>query len=234
MSPDELGSVRHRRSGGVAQRLWRRAGVLVLDLWLVAGLVRMFSGSREHFLRDVALLLVAVAAVVALVCLGLVERARRRTYELRQHGLVLRGRGQDDGVVIPWATVDPGRIILSSPPRGVAARTPTGLLEWLVRPTTVLVNGWGHLPDGREDVASLHRYEPGASESPFGWWQLRVADPVDLLTAIESVMVGDGHPARGLAEGALSRRYGAGAPTRVAARELERGLTDPAVGVHGD
>lgn len=203
---------------------------LGLDLWLVLSLVRMALGSRDHFVRDVGLLFLVAAAVGGVIIGAIVSAARRRRYDIHQHGLVLRGRRGEQVAVIPWTTVDPGRVLLSTPSRRVRAWTPLGLLDWATRPTIVLINGWVRSPNDLGQ-GRRHRYDTGTYDYPFGWWQLGVTDPVHLLTAIESAMVADGHPARGLTAAALSQSYSAGPATLAAARELERASADSVIGI---
>lgn len=217
MAFEGSGPVIARRHGGVAVRMWGRAGLLALDLWLVACVVRILVGAREDFVRDAVGLLLAVAALVLVLAAAAVWRARRHVYELHEHSLTLRRRGASGAVVIPWASVDPGRVLLSSPTRLPPTWWPAGWLRWALAPPVVLVNG-----------------SDDSSGSPFAWWRLEVADPVDLLTAIESAMIAGGQPAQGLAADVIGRRQPAGVPTQLAMDELERGPAEPARGLPRD
>ncbi|WP_435203063.1 hypothetical protein [Janibacter sp. GS2] len=210
--------------------LGRRMSALGLDLWLVLSLGRMALGARDHFVRDVGILLLVAVAVVGVVTAVIVSAARCRRYDIHRHGLVLRGRRGEQVAVMLWASVDPGRIILSTPSRRVRAWTPRGLLDWATRPTIVLINGWVRGPNDLSQ-GRRHRYDTGTYDYPFGWWQLGVTDPVHLLTAIESAMIADGHAARGLTAAALSQSYSAGPATLAAARELERASADSVIGI---
>ena len=185
-------------------RLWRRMTVLAVDLWFVLALVRMVAGPRDHFVRDVGLLFFVTAAIVGALGLGMVVAARRRCYDIHRHGLAVRGPRGELEAIIPWARVDPGRILLRTPPRQVEAWTPGGLLDWAARPTFVLISGWE-----RRSTDSCDNGAPRTTEAtgcPPGWWHLGVTDPVNLLTVLESAMIADGHAARGLTVSALSHR----------------------------
>lgn len=173
-------------------------------------------------MRDVGLPFLLVVAIANLVALGVVVGGRRRRYDIHRHGVVVRGpRGKMEAVIV-WARVDPARVLISTSPPRVRAWTPRGLLEWVARPTKVLIHDQRHRPSQSPQGEAHHRYEPKTHDSPCGWWQLDVTDPVHLLTTIEAVMIADGHAARGLTAAALTHRYPAGPATWAAARELER------------
>lgn len=226
----DLGPVIERHRGGVSLRVWRRMAIVAVDLWLVLGVARMVLGSQDHFIRDFALLGLVAAALVLLTCLGIVAFARRYRYDIHHHGLALRGRKETLGALVPWATVDPGRVLISDPPRQVSRWTPRGLLDWAARPPLVLINGWVCRPNDQPHSAA-HRYITDTGGSPFGWWQLGVTDPLHLLTAMESAMVTHGYSARGMTAAAMDRHHVAGSATQRAARALERGPGDSIIGV---
>lgn len=226
----DLGPVIVRHRGGVSLRLWRRMAMVAVDVWLVLGVARMALGSRDHFVRDFALLGLLAAALVLLGCLAIVAFARRYRYDIHQHGLALRGRNEALGALVPWATIDPGRVLISDPPRQVGRWTPQGLLEWAARPPLVLINGWVCRPNDQPH-SLVHRFDSGAESTPFGWWQLGVTDPLHLLTAIESAMVTHGYSAQGMTAAAMDRHHVAGPATQRAARELERAPGDSIIGV---
>lgn len=232
--PEQMGALVACFRGGVTGTMWAKAAVLGVVIGLmVSVLVLVFwpdeRGSTVAMLSPVFVLgfVLTIVAVVALI-------ARRYRHEVRRHGLVLRslvGRAE----VVPWATVDPGRMFIGDSIRA-ATRMPLALhRQRAVFPPAVMVNGWTNRPRGSfeafERFSGDYRYQPMPIDSPFGWWQLGVTDVRSFLTVVESAMVADGYPATGLTRFVLSRRFTARDLRRDPRVPRERALEDPVLGL---
>lgn len=161
-------------------------------------------------------LLIMLLLWSALALPGILERIR-----VCEHGLVLGyGRTRTARYVVPWASVDPGRVRilvraqLISRHHGVPQVSPhhrvgTGPLAY----RALAVNGldtatgagtWVHIP-GLLETPNTVLERDGRGRLPFAWWILGTPRPGKLAEAIEAAMVADGHRAEGLAAGAEER-----------------------------
>lgn len=208
-TPADMGPVRVRFRGGVHGRVWTKGALLTLDLGLALGLLRALVGSPEGMTRDILAIFVGVAALVGVALLALVLVARRRRHDVHRGGLVLRATADAPAAVVPWASVDPGRVFIA-PTTATATRPVAAYVQRAVRPPAAVVNGAVRGRGG-----------------PFGWWQMGVTDPVAVLVAMESAMVAEGYPAQEMASRALFRETTLRAMGKDAATALDRALGDP-------
>lgn len=228
-TPEEMGPLRARFRGGVHARVWAKGALLALDLGLALGLLRALVGSREGLVRDIVIGFVIAVVVVVAGLLLLVLAARRRRHDVHRGGLVLRARPDAPAAVVPWESVDPGRAFIT-PSTATATRPLASVAQRLVRPPGAVVNGSVRAPGGADGAGGANRvlrHRPVTGESPFGWWQMGVSDPVAVLVAVESAMVAEGYPAQELASRALFRETTLRAMGKDAAEALDRGLRDP-------
>lgn len=228
-----MGALVARFRGGVALGAWGAVVLVGLAAGVVLGALVLVLAPGDALVPALAACGIAVLVAV-LAAAAAVLGARRYRYDVHAHGMVLRGlRGGYD--VIPWASVDPGRVFIARSVRAMT-RMPIALhRQRAVFPPGLVLCGWTTRPTGTHEAieafSSGYRYQPMAGETPFGWWQLGVADPAALLAAIEYAMVADGYPAAGLAPFALSGRCSAGDLRRNPAIQRERQLTDPVIGL---
>jgi len=172
------------------------------------------------------------------VALGAIERHR-----VCEHGLIVGFRTRSQ-YVIPWSTVDPGRVRIARRPvllgrhPDVPSMSPHFRLGWLST-EALFVNGldtamhsWMANPDlfGVTDPVKLGGR---ARSTPFVWWVLGTQRPRRLAEAIEAAMVADGYDAHGLAERAM--RQSTTLTWRPAPRNPipPRYPLDPVLGVNG-
>lgn len=232
-TPEQMGPALARFRGGITAGASLRVVLLGLTAGVVLGALVLLLAPGEALVPAVAAFVLAVVVAVVAAVAALLA-ARRYRYDVHAHGLVLRGlRGGYD--VIPWATLDPGRVFIARSVRAMT-RMPVALhRQRAAFPPGLVLNGWTNRPTGTHEVVEAvsggHRYQPMASDTPFGWWQLGVAHPAALLGAIEQAMLADGYAAAGLTPFALSRRYSAGDLRRDPTIQRERRLADPAIGL---
>lgn len=167
----------------------------VLLLGAVAGL--LLAGAAPFVVVGVLVL----AGMVGLALAGVVVLAGRRgpgrEVAVHAHGLVLGGRA------IPWATMDPGRFVWATEPRAARQVVTLNRRRALAGGEVLLLNG----TDGRtgvddwEGLGTVYDPLPRAPrlDSPFVWWCLGPRDVGALVRDVESAMVADGYPVRGLA-----------------------------------
>lgn len=232
-APQQMGACVTQFRGGFAGSVWAKGACLGIVCGLGVFVFALLAAPAHGLVvGSVGLLLVLLLTAAILVAAALL--ARRYHHNVHQHGLVLTGP-KGDVHAIPWATVDPGRIFIATSTRAMT-RMPLALhRQRAFFAPGVVLNGWTDRPKGThaafEAFSSGYRHQPMPKDSPFGWWQLGVADPRELLAAIESAMVADGYPAAGLTSFALSRRFAAGDLRRNPALQEERALTDPPIGL---
>lgn len=235
-TPEDMGPVLARFRGGVHARLWAKGALLALDLGLALGLLRAMVGPDEDLTRDVVAIFVGAAVLVGGALLSLLLAARRRRHDVHRGGVVLRATADAPAAVVPWSSVDPGRVFVA-PTTATATRWLAARVQRAVRPAAAVINGSVRGPGGSDDpdgTNAVLRHRPGTGDGPFGWWQIGVADPVSVLVAMESAMVAEGYPAAGMASRALFRETTLRAMGRDAATELDRALADPVVGATPD
>lgn len=130
--------------------------------------------------------------------------------------------------VIPFATIDPGRVAVSSRLRYLGVHFHSGGLRIVQsQGSAAIVNGLNPQPD----AANRHA-PPSSVPSPFCEWGLS-GEPVAVLRALESAMVDGGFPAHGMTERARAHTF---TPTVKHPPQdflvLRRAL-DPPIGVGG-
>lgn len=138
---------------------------------------------------------------------GMLEKHR-----VCEHGLVLgyRRTGRSR-YVVPWSSVDPGRIrtltraqLVSRHPAMPSSsphyRIGTGPLAYRALAVNGLDSaqaGWLHIPGVLEPTDTVGRSRHRST--PYVWWLLGTPRPERLAQAIEEAMVADGFAAQGLA-----------------------------------
>lgn len=170
------------------------------------------------------------------ILLALVLVARSYRHAVHEHGLVLTSPGSRTPEVVPWATLDPGRVFIPDSIRAHIRMPLASHRQRALFPPGLVINGWTNRPRGGpeifEEFSSNYRYQPMPITSPFGWWQLSTGgDPRGMLETIESAMVADGYSASGLTDFALSRRVNARDMRTDPSLQAERALEDGVLGV---
>jgi len=139
-----------------------------------------------------------------------------------EHGLVL-GHRRTSRYVVPWASVDPGRVrvvrstLLVGRHREVPTVSPVYRVGLFTTTTSLAVNG----------------FDSTGGATPFTWWVLGTPRARRLAAAVEAAMVADGYPAHGLAERAHRQAVRAHWRRPAAHPLAARALSDPVVGVDG-
>ncbi|RLV47748.1 hypothetical protein D9V37_16540 [Nocardioides mangrovicus] len=148
------------------------------------------------------------------------------------HGLVLGFK--NSAYVVPWETLDPGRVRVgvrmgllgrredmpqTSPNYRIGVFGLNGLVVNGL--DTAITSSWKSF-DPRHRVFSL-----------FTWWLLGTRHAPELAAAIEEAMVADGYDAAGLADRALAQQLTGHWNDREPSPVPPRLGTDPAIGVHG-
>lgn len=172
------------------------------------------------------------------VATGAVDRIR-----VCEHGLVLGWRTRSR-YVVPWRTVDPGRVRVvhrvglvgrlsdatpSSPHYRLGILTTRALA---VNGLDTAIGGWLRVP-GLLDVTDRHDVDSEVRVTPFAWWLLGTRRPADLARAIEDAMVADGYDAAGLADRALAAAHTMRLNPGVHHPFPARRAADPVVGIRG-
>lgn len=149
-----------------------------------------------------------------------------------EHGLVLGFRKRSD-YVIPWATVDPGRIRVGKR-MGLLGRRPE-LPQTSPRYRVGVFALDGVVVNGLDSAvrSSWSALDPDPVRTPFAWWLLATRRAPDLLAAIERAMVADGYPAGGLAARARAQAFTVGWTPAARSPIPPRLGTDPVIGVQG-
>lgn len=228
--PAQMGALRVSFRGGIAPIAWAKALALMVAVCVLVGTLVAVVGPDGAVLGAVAL----TAVVFLLILLATWVAARSHGFAVHQHGLVVT-TAWGSPEAIPWATIDPGRVFVATTVRAMI-RMPLSLSrQRAVFAPGVVINGWTDQPRGSvewfEQFSSGYRYQPRPVDSPFGWWQLGVTSPQDLLVAIESAMLADGFPAAGLTSFALSRSAGGIELRRDPSLQGERALADSVIGL---
>ncbi|NAZ84270.1 hypothetical protein GTR02_20925, partial [Kineococcus sp. R8] len=202
-------------------RCWPSDGAWLVLAAPVLALLAFAAAAPDPAELTVRLVLTGVLALVAaaLVAVGALDAHR-----VCEHGLVV-GLARRSRYVVPWSTVDPGRVrvlertlLVSRHRPDEPNPSPHHRTGFLLTTRSLAVNGF--------DSA-------GAARSPFAWWVLGARRPGRLAEAVEAAMVADGYAAAGLAERAQRQRVRArwGAPTGDPLPA--RLLPDPVTGVDG-
>lgn len=230
---EDMGPLLARFRGGVHARVWTKGALLALDLGLALGLLRAMVGPRENVTRDLVAIFVGGAVLIGGALILLLLAARRRRHDVHRGGVVLRATADAPASVVPWSSVDPGRVFIA-PTTATATRWVAAHVQRAIRPPAAVVNGSVRGTEHAAGANAALRHRPVAGDGPFGWWQIGVSDPVAVLGAIESAMVAEGYPAAGMTSRALFRETTLRAMGRDAATELDRVLDDPVIGVPAD
>lgn len=207
--------------------------------WVLASLPCLLFLGRIVTARNsddvvVGAALLGFVVVVALLLLMIYGLEKHRVCA---HGLVLglRKRGP---FVIPWETVDPGRVRVGWHV-AFMARHPE-IPQNTSRYRVGVFSDRGLLINGLDtsDRSALSELDPlgksrGRPETPFGWWMLATRRPQQLAEAIEASMVADGYGAAGLAARAERQRFSIGWNASGPSPLPERLATDPVIGVDG-
>lgn len=186
---------------------------------VVLGVLTMVIGGGAVAAPDSAtrLVILAVGATV-LVLLGLfvlagaIERIR-----VCDHGLVLGFRTRSQ-YVVPWSTVDPGRVrvvhrvgLVGRLPYAAPSSPHYRLGVFSTRALALngldtALGGWWLIPGMLEATDTV---APGsrARRTPFVWWLLGTRRPEALASAVEDAMVADGYAAHGLADRARAQAF---------------------------
>ncbi|SFJ62682.1 hypothetical protein [Cellulomonas sp. KH9] len=143
--------------------------------------------------------------VALFVAAGAMDRHR-----VCEHGLVV-GFRTHSRYVVPWSTIDPGRVRVVRRPLLVGRRpelpasSPHYRVGWFTTSAVAVngldsaIDGWVRVP-GLLGVTDAVELAGRARFTPFVWWLLGTQRPRELLEAIEAAMVADGYDARGLAD----------------------------------
>jgi hypothetical protein len=174
-------------------------------------------------------------AAIPLVMLGLplVAVYALERHRVCEHGLVV-GFKKESRYVIPWATVDPGRVRIAKR-MGLLGRrpdVPQGSPRYRVGAFSlhgVVLNGLDTTLGSRWDTVM----GPNPVHSPFGWWLLATRRAPELVAAIEAAMVADGYPAQGLAARAQAQEFTVTWKPAGTSPIPPRLATDPVIGVDG-
>lgn len=216
-----------------------RVAWIVIALIIVgSGLFTVFAPNDTERLVRSSLFGSAIFWSALIVASGAVERHR-----VCEHGLIVGFRTRSQ-YVIPWSTVDPGRVRIALRPSllgrhpDVPSSSPHFRHGWLSTEALLLngldtaVSGWMAVP-GLLGVTDAVKLGGRARTTPFVWWVLGTQRPRRLAEAIEAAMVADGFDALGLAERAqrqsttLTWRPSPFSPIPA------RYPTDPVIGVGG-
>jgi hypothetical protein len=230
----QMGALRASFRGGIAPIAWAKALALMVVLCGLVGALVGVVGPDGSGLGAVVGAVAATAVLYLLIVVAAWVAARCHGFAVHEHGLVVT-TAWGSPEAIPWATIDPGRVFVATTVRAMI-RMPLSLSrQRAVFAPGVVINGWTDQPRGSvewfEQFSSGYRYQPRPVDSPFGWWQLGVTSPQDLLVAIESAMLADGFPAAGLTSFALSRSAGGIELRRDPSLQGERALTDSVIGL---
>lgn len=200
----DLGAVR------ATFRPWpgRTAWVVIVVLHVVTAAYTFSAPDSTEMLVRTALLGSLVFWTAVVVAAGAIDKHR-----VCEHGLVVGFRTRSR-YVIPWSSIDPGRVRVLRRPLLVGRReempssSPHYRLGFLTTQAVAVngldtaIEGWTRVPGllGVTDAAELGGR---ARITPFVWWFLGTQRPRALLEAMEAAMVADGYAAHGMAERAV-------------------------------
>ncbi|WP_156374163.1 hypothetical protein [Cellulomonas sp. Leaf334] len=212
-------------------------GVIVALLVLTGTYTFSAPDTTEMWVRS-ALLGSLVFWTAVVVAAGAIDRHR-----VCEHGLVVGFRTRSK-YVIPWSTIDPGRVRVVRRPLLLGRReemptsSPHYRVGWLstravaVNGLDTAIDGWTRVPGllGVTDAAELGGR---ARITPFVWWLLGTQRPRELLEAMEAAMVADSYPAQGMAERALRQTVTLPWRPTPVSPVPPRYAIDPVIGVDG-
>lgn len=165
--------------------------------WLVIGLMLLVGAyplNPKFFPVSAAIILAIFGGTALLAWLW----ARSQKTRVAERALLLGPRRR----VIPFATIDPGRVAISTRVRNLGRHFHSGGTRILQSQGPVAVVN-AHNPD---PGASSPHLPPSSVPSPFCEWGLS-GDPIEVLTAVESAMVHAGFPAQGMTQRAQERTF---------------------------
>lgn len=198
-------------------RAWPPAGllaVLVLAALALVGLVAV--------VRPDPVMMLVVAAPPLLAAIAFVVGGSLDKILVCRHGLRLGFRST---IVVPYASIDPGRVYAI---RGLFAARHVPAAVTSTRATAGRVIALNGASAGGFSLAPSGPVPAG----PFGWYLLGVRRQPAFLADLESAMVADGQPARGLADTTTRlRSVRAGWSTSGPPLVVPRGAQDPPLGV---
>ena len=199
-----------------------------LLIWVLVVVVFLTAPDRDEAVFRAALLggLALLGGTVCLLAYGL-ERHR-----VCDHGLVLGFRRRST-YVVPWETLDPGRVRISRR-MGLLGRRPE-LPQTSPRYRVGLFSLDGLVVNGLDTAitSSWNQLDPRRVFSPFAWWLLATRRADDLVSQIEAAMVADGYPAEGLAARARTQAFTVPWSPSETSPVPPRSGTDPTIGVDG-
>lgn len=165
--------------------------------WLAIGLVLLVVAlplNPAFFPVSAAIIIVIFGGTALLAWCW----ARSQKTRIAERALILGSRQR----VIPFATIDPGRVAIATRVRGLGRHFHSGGTRILQsQGATAVVNGLNPDPG-----ATSPHLPPSSVPSPFCEWGL-AGDPVEVLGALEVAMAHAGFPARGMAERARARTF---------------------------
>lgn len=173
-------------------------GLLLLVPGLVLSVAAIAGALPLTGLVVGALLVLLVLAVEAGVALVARTQAWRRDITVHQHGLLVGGR------VVPFATMDPGRMYWADGTDVVGRVVTASRRRLVVRGDVLLLcgtDGWTGDEDGRGGP-TLYDHSPDVPwvPTPFVWWCLGPRDVAGLVRDLERALLADGYPVAGLAD----------------------------------
>jgi hypothetical protein len=146
--------------------------------------------------------------------------------------------------VVPWSTIDPGRVRVLRRPLLIGRRdempssSPHYRVGWLSTQAVVVngldtaIDGWTRVP-GLLGVTDEAQLGGRARITPFVWWLLGTQRPRQLLEAMEAAMIADGYPAQGMADRAVRQTVTATWRPAPVSPVPPRYATDAVIGVRG-
>ena len=148
----------------------------------------------DFFPQTVAISLGIMGGVALIFWFGI----RAQKTRVAEHALIL-GRAKR---IIPFATIDPGRVAVASRLRYLGVHMHAGGTRSMQsQGPTAVINGL----DPKPGVANQYA-PPSSVPSPFGEWGLS-GEPEEVLQALESAMVDAGFPAQGMTDRALANTF---------------------------
>lgn len=228
LKAEDMGPVRETFRAWPGWLFWAITSVPCL---LFLGRIVTARNSDDVVVGAALLGFVVAVALLLLMIYGLEK------HRVCAHGLVLglRKRGP---FVIPWESVDPGRVRIGWHVAFMARHPeiPQNTSRYRVGVFSdrgLLVNGLDTSDRSRLSGLDPLGQSVGRPETPFGWWMLATRRPQRLAAAVEAAMVADGYDAAGLAARAERQRFNVGWNASGPSPLPERLATDPVIGVDG-
>lgn len=213
LTPANMGPRQAAHRVGVDWRAVRRFSALVLLLpalliGMVAGGIVGLAVAGDHGMVSGGMAAAAMGVMVLMIgflgagatAAAAAATARSTRVDVHAHGLVV---GTGAGRAIPFATMDPGRIVWITSPWAGRQIVTLGRRRLGVGENGLLISGTDG-PSGVEDpqrLGTIYDPSPRAPKiaTPFVWWYLGPEDPAAFLHDLEAALLIDGYPAHGLA-----------------------------------